>query len=104
MKDVLDTLRQVREKSKHTVDNSSLKKKTGCDAILTPEKRIEENSKGHTALDYLSWYREDLALIKLEGKILIFIELSTYSRGGIAGVSIFIFLNEQPAMSIPLSE
>lgn len=48
MKDVLDTLRQVREKSKHTVDNSSLKKLD--DAILTLEKRIEENSKGHTAL------------------------------------------------------
>lgn len=43
MKDVLDTLRQVREKSKHTVDNSSLKKLD--DAILTLEKRIEENSK-----------------------------------------------------------
>lgn len=53
MKDVLDTLRQVREKSKHTVDNSSLKKLD--DAILTLEKRIEENSKGHTALDYLSY-------------------------------------------------
>ena len=49
MKDVLDTLRQVREKSKHTVDNSSLKELD--DAILTLEKRIEENSKGHTALD-----------------------------------------------------
>ena len=40
MKDVLDTLRQVREKSKHTVDNSSLKKLD--DAILTLEKRIEK--------------------------------------------------------------
>lgn len=63
MKDVLDTLRQVREKSKHTVDNSSLKKLD--DAILTLEKRIEENSRGHTALDYLSYIVKIFALIKL---------------------------------------
>ena len=62
MKDVLDTLRQVREKSKHTVDNSSLKELD--DAILTLEKRIEENSKG-TALDYLSYIAKIFALIKL---------------------------------------
>ncbi|HFT4620509.1 TPA: hypothetical protein ACHT5K_003508 [Klebsiella pneumoniae] len=63
MKDVLDTLRQVREKSKHTVDNSSLKELD--DAILTLEKRIEENSKGRTALDYLSFIAKIFALIKL---------------------------------------
>ncbi|END70304.1 hypothetical protein ECP02989423_2243 [Escherichia coli P0298942.3] len=35
------------------------------DAILTLEKRIEENSKGHTALDYLSYIAKIFALIKL---------------------------------------
>ena len=87
MKDVLDTLRQVREKSKHTVDNSSLKKLD--DAILTLEKRIEENSKGHTALDYLSYIAKIFALIKLlSGDSDFHWYLPTK---GICYVSIFIF-------------
>lgn len=53
MKDVLDTLRRVREKSKHTVDNSSLKELD--DAIQALEERIKENSKGWSALDYLPY-------------------------------------------------
>lgn len=62
MKDVLDTLRRVREKSKHTVDNSSLKELD--DVILTLERRIEEKSRGHLDLGYLSYIAKILALIK----------------------------------------
>lgn len=62
MKDILDTLRRVREKSKHTVDNRSLKELD--DAIQTLEERIEENSKGHSALDCLSYIAKIFALIK----------------------------------------
>ena len=50
MKDVLDTLRRVREKSKHTVDNSSLKELD--DAIQALEERIKENSKGFFMSDW----------------------------------------------------
>ncbi|MGV3346186.1 hypothetical protein ACGVWS_10740 [Enterobacteriaceae bacterium LUAb1] len=62
MKDILDTLRQVREKSKHTVDNRSLKELD--DVIQTLEERIRENSKGRSALDYLSCVAKILALVK----------------------------------------
>ena len=62
MKDVLDTLRRVREKSKHTVDNSSLKELD--DAIQALEERIKENSKGWSALDYLPSGARILAVVK----------------------------------------
>ncbi|MCM8331268.1 hypothetical protein [Enterobacter hormaechei] len=62
MKDVLDTLRQVREKSKHTVDNSSLKELD--DAIQALEERIRENSKGWSAFDYLPYVARILAVVK----------------------------------------
>ncbi|HFS5794242.1 TPA: hypothetical protein ACH1J3_005016 [Citrobacter werkmanii] len=63
MKNVLDVLHQVREKSKHIVDTSTLAELDRVIHALEDEAR--NKSKGITALEVMSYIAKLFALIKL---------------------------------------
>lgn len=62
MKDILESLKGIREKSKHTIDKSTLKNLD--DVIHAIEGEIAVKSDTATTLKLISWALKVIAVIK----------------------------------------